>query len=329
MKPHPTFCRLGLASLLLLLLNLAWPGLAQAADPPMPIEAYWQKLEQTQALVARLEDGAMNQGQPSLSTLADEWAAIAQVKLADGTIVPVEHSFLVAHLRADPPDLARLNDILAHLLAAHSDWPRPSHQPADLKPLEQILAWPEFQWPPQQPSPLALLWQRLLEFLWDLLSPFIPDTPVVLESSPLRYCLISLGVLVLMLVVAFIARSLLIDFVAQTEIELDSATTSETLTADTAFKKAQDLASAGDYRTAVRYLYLSTLLILDERGLLRYDRSQTNREYLRSVAHLPALASTLREVIEVFDRVWYGYYPLDETTYTKYATQVAELRQQR
>jgi hypothetical protein len=40
------------------------------------------------------------------------------------------------------------------------------------------------------------------------------------------------------------------------------------------------------------------------------------------------LASLLREVVEVFDRVWYGYQPLDETTYQKYAAQVAELHRQ-
>ena len=96
-----------------------------------------------------------------------------------------------------------------------------------------------------------------------------------------------------------------------------------------ALKRAQNLSGAGDYRTAVRYLYLSSLLLLDERGLLRYNRSQTNREYLRSVAHLPKFAAILREVIDVFDRVWYGYQTLDEATYTQYAARVAELRQQK
>jgi hypothetical protein len=62
---------------------------------------------------------------------------------------------------------------------------------------------------------------------------------------------------------------------------------------------------------------------------LRYDRSQTNREYLRSLTHLPKLAAILQEVIEVFDRVWYGYQPLDETSYAQYAAQVAKLRQQK
>ena len=103
----------------------------------------------------------------------------------------------------------------------------------------------------------------------------------------------------------------------------------EILTADMALKKAQQLSSGGDYRTAVRYLYLSSLLLLDERGLLRYDRSQTNREYLRSVANHPHLANPLRRVIDVFDRVWYGYQPLTQDDYTRYAEQVNKLRRQK
>jgi hypothetical protein len=68
---------------------------------------------------------------------------------------------------------------------------------------------------------------------------------------------------------------------------------------------------------------------LEERGILPYDRSRTNREYLRSLAHLPALAVTLRDVVEVFDRVWYGYQPLDEAGYTRYVRQVEELQQEK
>jgi hypothetical protein len=77
---------------------------------------------------------------------------------------------------------------------------------------------------------------------------------------------------------------------------------------------------------AVRYLYLSALLLLEERGLLRYDRSQTNREYLRGVVHRPDLAAILQEVVEVFDRVWYGFQPIDEAEVSHYTARVAELR---
>ena len=73
---------------------------------------------------------------------------------------------------------------------------------------------------------------------------------------------------------------------------------------------------------------LYVLKKLEERGILRYDRSQTNREYINSVAHSPRLAARLRGVVEVFDRVWYGYQPLDEATYDRYAEEVKDLRRQ-
>ena len=103
----------------------------------------------------------------------------------------------------------------------------------------------------------------------------------------------------------------------------------ESLTADSALRRAQEFSGGGDYRTAVRYLYLSTLLRLEERGLLRYDRSLTNREYLQRVAHDPDLSTVLRDVVDVFDRVWYGYQPLDAPAYQRYATAVEALKHYR
>jgi hypothetical protein len=85
----------------------------------------------------------------------------------------------------------------------------------------------------------------------------------------------------------------------------------------------------GDYRNAIRYLYLSYLLVLDEQGVMRYDRSRTNREYLRSVSSRPELAKPLRDVIDVFDRVWYGFETVDETTYKSYVAHVEELREKK
>ena len=60
--------------------------------------------------------------------------------------------------------------------------------------------------------------------------------------------------------------------------------------------------------------------------MLRYDRALTNREVLRRVAHDPTLAAVLQDVVDVFDRVWYGYQPLDEVTYQRYAAAVDRLK---
>jgi hypothetical protein len=305
-------------------------GSVQAAEPPLSLDDYWQKVEQTRALLNSLEDNSPETRHEQLLAVADEWERITQVKLPDGVLVSVDHTFLVTHLRADSPDLARLNELLTTLLTARHTWPQAKHTSSDLEALESVLARPEFQWRPEQPSLLAELWRRFWEFFWRQIAPLLPDNGLItLDLDVLRYVLIGLSSVLLLLVILFILRELLVDLVTEAKVAPDSQSGDEILTADTAFKRAQTLSSAGDYRTAVRYLYLSSLLVLDERGLLRYDRAQTNREYLRSVAHLPSLATILREVIEVFDRVWYGYQSLDETTYAQYAAQVTKLRQQK
>jgi hypothetical protein len=70
-------------------------------------------------------------------------------------------------------------------------------------------------------------------------------------------------------------------------------------------------------------------MLLDERGLLRYDRTRTNREYLRTISDSPELAQPLTEVIEVFDNVWYGYHELDESSFKHYSNLVEELKEKK
>jgi hypothetical protein len=101
----------------------------------------------------------------------------------------------------------------------------------------------------------------------------------------------------------------------------------ERLSARGALAQAGTLAAGGDYRAAIRYLYLSTLLLLDERRALRYDRSLTNREVLAQIASDEALVERLRPVVDEFDRVWYGFAPVDEAEYEEYRRQIGRVRE--
>jgi hypothetical protein len=114
-----------------------------------------------------------------------------------------------------------------------------------------------------------------------------------------------------------------------TEVPVASDQAGERLSARGALAQAGTLAAGGDYRAAIRYLYLSTLLLLDERRLLRYDRSLTNREVLGQVAGDEALVERLRPVVEEFDRVWYGFAPVDEAEYEDYQRQIEQVRELR
>lgn len=336
MKPKLHFVfTLSIAMLLLSIVvrsNEVW-----AADPPLPVEEYWSKLAEIHDKVMGLEPENMESNQIQLQQLADEWQQITVVILADQSTMAVDHSYLVAQLRATPPDLPRLRAIVATLRATAHNWSATPHTNEDLAALTPILDRAEFQWPVEQPSLFWRLVSRVVRAILNFFARFLPENSVTsvpdgaisLNVELISYLITTLSVIALLIILIYLSRNIMAEFAGQAQLNLDQGNGDELLTADSALERARTLSSSGDYRTAVRYLYLSSLLLLDERGLLRYDRSRTNREYLRNVAHSPQLAGILREVIEIFDRVWYGFQELDETTYSRYEARVAELRKQK
>src|SRR5439155_14428171 len=82
---------------------------------------------------------------------------------------------------------------------------------------------------------------------------------------------------------------------------------------------ADEAAAAGDYRRAIRYRYLATMLGLDEADRLRFDRALTNLEHL---GRAPApLRAPLRPLVLTFDRIWYGGSPASADEYRQYIAQ--------
>ncbi len=104
-----------------------------------------------------------------------------------------------------------------------------------------------------------------------------------------------------------------------------SSPDAEVTTSAEAVARAQRASVVQDYRLAMRLLYLACLLKLDESGVLRYDRTLTNREYVRQLASRPVLAGALQPVVEAFDDVWYGFRALTPQGYAAFEAQVREL----
>jgi hypothetical protein len=247
---------------------------------------------------------------------ADLLAEITLVALPGGETVPVDHSWFVAVLRSDEPDLAAVSARLAALSRELEAWPIRQPAPDAFEKLTAILARPEFQSQPR--VDLSPLLERLSELL-----DFLPD----LSAVPWLGSLLLIGtVVVLAGIVAYFAAGLWGSFAAQAEVDEEGAEAGR-LSASQALDRSREMAKAGDYRTAVRLLYLSTLLMLEERNLLRYDRTLTNREYLRQVAANSSLEGALRPVVDTFDEVWYGQVEPDSVRYEAYAHQVDQVRE--
>jgi hypothetical protein len=95
---------------------------------------------------------------------------------------------------------------------------------------------------------------------------------------------------------------------------------------------AQELMARGEFRLALRALYLSSLAYLAGRELLTILRSKSNREYERELsrrAHSqPSLLSAFRENVQVFEKSWYGLHEVNEATYHRFHNNHRMIEQQ-
>jgi hypothetical protein len=294
---------------------------------PITFDGYWELARDTRQAITRMETQSEQAVRQQLNALASQWEGITAVELSDKSLVQIDSSYLVAELKNDPPDLERLQNLLDAYLDAHDEYPQNVFTLQDVQPLKAILARPEFQWRGAQsvamPNWLQNLFDRILDFL-DRIAYGVANAYYYG-----RVPLIIAAALLFAFSLFYISRSLSRNLVREAQLAAEDGEGDEMLTSKGALQRAQTLSGQGDYRNAIRYLYLSSLLVLDEQGLLRYDRSRTNREYLRSVSSKPELANPLRDVIDVFDRVWYGYESVDEQTYQSYVDHVEELREKK
>ncbi|MBM3473551.1 MAG: DUF4129 domain-containing protein [Armatimonadetes bacterium] len=79
--------------------------------------------------------------------------------------------------------------------------------------------------------------------------------------------------------------------------------------ADELRREAEALAARGEFREAIRSLYVALIRALQARGVLSRAASRTNWEYVRQLDTHPQVAAVLQPFTETFDAKWYGRRP--------------------
>ena len=303
------------------------PSPLQQKGTSITAEEYWELVRSTRQTVAGLKSVTGTEVSQQLNSLASRWDQVSAVELPDGTLIQIRPEYLTRELRTEAPDLARLEKSLDALLKAHEEYPQKVFSLQDLDPLKKILARTEFQWDQGQ----ALVLPDWLGKIYDAVVNFTDRLVFAIVNLLVQWRILFIitGSILFALILFYISRNLSRSLAGNAQLGVEDEAGEGIVTSKGALQRAQTLSMQGDYRNAVRFLYLSSLLVLDEQGLLRYDRSRTNREVLRSVSSRPDLADPLRDVIDVFDRVWYGYEPVDEQTYQVYREHVEELREKK
>jgi hypothetical protein len=206
-----------------------------------------------------------------------------------------------------------------------------------------ILARPEFQVPePETPKEENAQeeppgpWQRFLAWLAEWLDKLFRRTE---EASPPRspaftgfsgqgvarvlVVVLIAGVLVVLALVLLRVLGKVKDGEG-TQLEVSTQDAS-TLTADptNALSRppegwahlADELAARGEYREAVRSLYLALLSRLHREGVIHYDTTLSNWDYLRQFRSRREWLPSFRELTLRFDFAWYGNLPVGADGY--------------
>ncbi len=150
----------------------------------------------------------------------------------------------------------------------------------------------------------------------DILSKLLsPDTPWDIN---LEYVLFGLGLLVLSGVTVFFIRQIRRNMIIEVRDLADEPSMDGVLTERAALVQSEAAAASHNFRDALRFLYLSAVFRLQEKGILTYDKSLTNLEYLHTLQTHAELQDALRPAIQIFDDVWYGYKPCNAGTIGNY-----------
>lgn len=267
---------------------------------------------------------AQRRDRVGLEEAAERLITTTVVRLHDGTVASVDNAWLQEALSSPAPDFPLITARLGALIDARAQ-PAPS-APADaLERLDRLLAAPPFnRSEPKTPQWLIDLLEWLERLLETIMRPVEAVPPTATDVVAWVFALI--GAALVLAMILYLLINLRRSIVRDTRIATNGD--DPALTASQALEQASALARDGDYRAAVRSLYLSALLWLDEQNLLRYDRTLTNREYLERARSNPALLARLAPVIETFDQVWYGHMPMDASAFAAYRQQIEALRRE-
>jgi len=242
------------------------------------------------------------------------------------TATPVTVSADARDARADLT-AGRLPAAAARLSALESALAAPSAQPAapdarQLNRLDDILRNPPFTQPDTlwsiigrwlAQTPLGAVWQSFVRFLQGLANG---------SGTPIGNVLPYVAGLVVAAIAVYVVLQLRHPFVPHVrDIAGDDALLgggAVRVDAAGARVRAAALAAAGEYREAARYVFLGTLLSLDEAGRLRIDEATGNRDVLRQARAMPRLAEALAPVVRLFDLFWFGHAPVTRDEYEQY-----------
>lgn len=153
---------------------------------------------------------------------------------------------------------------------------------------------------------------ELIKKIWNKLNMTDKLQKVLTGSKVSKEFMVVLQIIAIILIVAIIVLLIYLvkkrlKFSRKIRREEDALLLNILKDADEVYKKAFDYYSNGDYTQALRYLYISLLIQLNDLNIIRINKAKTNKQYLIEIKdNKPEIYDVVAEFTHVFNKYWYG-----------------------
>lgn len=328
--------------LLAALLPLWLIGSGLPAFAASSVKDYSGRLQQAEQLTDKLIDGQMQASQiiATMNAIKQLVPAQEDVEL-DGHVIRVNnvwlHEAITLIIKNAYGDEEQLRSMLIELAdrlllleqSVNTSLPAPANSAQDQRAqLEQILARREYLPEEQKESSIKKwtkrVWAKIVEILARLFN--VRSGPSGVPSAGSAN-LVRIIVTLILLAAASIGLVKLLKRLRRRAGKDDDNTREvlgeelpENATAADLLANANQLARAGDFRSAIRRAYIAMLCELEQRGKVRLHRSKTNRDYLDELKPQQSLYPTFSVMTGAFEHVWYGHETATENEFNDFLT---------
>lgn len=271
---------------------MATAGIASADT--VDLAAYRSRLRDARTTLLQARVAAVPQRAPIIERARTTLSQTTAVRTADGSIIVLDESPLVRRLSettaAIDAGVADIDQLIA--IADRAINPPFNVAQADAR-LRELAAAEETRSGGND----------IFTAIGELLRRFLPSPNASLPPGSVEITLTIAGAALLVVILAILVRG--VRERVRRETVLPGAHTAAAASAALQLAAAEHAALTGDPRAALHAFYRYAILTLAERRMLRYEPSLTDRELLERASSLPQV-ETLRELISLHDRAWFG-----------------------
>lgn len=286
-------------------------------SPPLDEADFWQRLLTTEALLETAITQVGQSGGFDPAPINDLWVNVTAVRLQNGAIIQVDTGWLRVEAGMSATELRLVQQRIQAILEfrqGQGDFPL-SESGSQRDELNDVVEDDRFDYGEESSAADDYQEEKVEEA--PASTPTLPLIPAQLS----QLILLVLGLIAVIGFVTYLLRGLNVQRATIAESGEDIP-----VTAEAAGEMAAQSQMTQDYRAAIRYLYLASLLTLDEKGTIHFDPHLTNYEHLSQLQRGSQQRELLTWIVNVFDQVWYGFAPANEGLYQQFQQQVERLK---